>query len=170
VLWVGTIEPRKNLAGLLEAFRRVPRTDVDLVLVGPEGWGEDVRSHAAGIETRVRVLGFQTREDLAALYAGADLFCFPSLREGFGLPVLEAMVQGTPVVTSAGTSTEEVAGGAGLVVDPRDPAALAEAITSVLDDADLAGRLAAAGRDRAAEYTWERTAARTVAAYTEAAP
>jgi glycosyltransferase involved in cell wall biosynthesis len=169
VLWVGTIEPRKNLPGLLDAWRRLGRADVTLVLVGPTGWNEDLARHLAGLEGRVRTLGFQPPAGLAALYAGAAAFCFPSLREGFGLPVVEAMAQGTPVVTSAGTSTEEVVGEAGLTVDPLDPAAIAAALGRVLDDEALAASLAAAGRARAATFTWARTAELTMAAYREVA-
>lgn len=170
VLWVGTVEPRKNLPTLIDAFRRLNRDEIDLVLVGPRGWNEDIGRHARGLDGRVHVLGFQPATDMGPLYAGADVFCFPSLREGFGLPVLEAMAQGTPVVTSSGTSTEEVAGEAGVLVDPRDPAALSMAIARILDDGDLAAALRTAGRARAAQYTWARTAAGTAAAYAELAP
>jgi glycosyltransferase involved in cell wall biosynthesis len=170
VLWNGTIEPRKNLPTLIEAFRRLDAgDDVDLVLVGPDGWHEDVERRIEGLDGRVRRLPFQTRADLAALHAGAAAFCYPSLREGFGLPVLDAMAQGTPVVTSAGTATEEVADGAALLVDPLDADALAGALRRVLDDPDVAARLSDAGRARAAEYPWERTAALTAAAYEEVA-
>lgn len=164
VLWVGTIEPRKNLPGLLAAFRRLP-DDVTLVLAGPSGWHEDLTVHRQGIEHRVRLTGFVSGAELAALYAGASVFCYPSLLEGFGMPVLEAMAQGAPVVTSSGTSTEEVAGDAGLVVPPTDGEALADALLQVLDDPPLADRLRAAGLARAATYTWERTARETVTAY-----
>jgi glycosyltransferase involved in cell wall biosynthesis len=166
VLWVGTVEPRKNLPTLLEAFRRLP-DDVTLVLAGPEGWQEDLADHRAGLEERIRTPGFVDAGDLAALYAGADVFCYPSLLEGFGMPVLEAMAQGAPVVTSAGTATAEVAGDAGLLVEPTDPEALAAALGAVLDDEALAARLRSAGLARAATYTWERTARLTVAAYRE---
>lgn len=168
VLWVGTIEPRKNLPALLGAFRRLPE-DVTLVLAGPAGWHEDLTVHREGLEHRVRLTGFVTGADLAALYAGAEVFCYPSLLEGFGMPVLEAMAQGAPVVTSAGTSTEEVAGDAALVVPPTDEEALADALLRVLEDPALAGRLRTAGSARAAAYTWERTARETVAAYQDAA-
>lgn len=165
VLWAGTAEPRKNLPGLLAAWRRVGRPGVDLVLAGPDGWQEDAGALAAG-DPSVRRVGFVPAADLAALYAGASAVCYPSLLEGFGLPVLEAMAQGAPVVTSAGTATEElVAGGAGVAVDPRDADALAGAITALLDDPDGARRLGEAGRARAAGYTWERAAALTVEAY-----
>jgi glycosyltransferase involved in cell wall biosynthesis len=105
----------------------------------------------------------------AAVVAGAAAFCYPSTKEGFGLPVLEAMIQGTPVVTSAGTSTEEVAAGAALLVDPSSPRAIADALRDVLDDASLADRLSSAGRVRAAELTWARCAEKTRALYSELA-
>jgi glycosyltransferase involved in cell wall biosynthesis len=172
VLWTGTVEPRKNLSGLLRAFAGLD-ADVALALVGPTGWSEDLERLVAalpeGARERVRRLGWVPGEDLTALYGGAAVFCFPSLLEGFGFPVVEAMAQGTPVVTSLGTSTEElVAGGAGIAVDPRDPERIAEALATVLDDDAVAQRLATAGRARAAEYTWERTADSTVAAYADA--
>jgi glycosyltransferase involved in cell wall biosynthesis len=156
VLWAGTIEPRKNLPGLLHAFALV-EADVELVLVGPKGWNEQLRP-----QPRVRMLGFVPGADLAGLYAGAAVFCFPSLLEGFGFPVLEAMAQDTPVVTSLGTSTEELAGDAGVLVDPHDPHSIADGIHRALDDA---GELARAGRERIARYTWTRTADLVVAAY-----
>jgi glycosyltransferase involved in cell wall biosynthesis len=173
VLWAGTLEPRKNLAGLLEAFGRL-EADVDLVLVGPRGWKEDLQRRLAALpepaRRRVRALGFVPRADLGPLYAGASVFCFPSLLEGFGFPVVEAMAQGTPVVTSEGTSTAELAAGAGLLVDPHDPAAIADAIERVLTDDALAARLRLAGPARAAEYSWARTAALVKEAYRELTP
>jgi glycosyltransferase involved in cell wall biosynthesis len=136
--------------------------------VGPEGWHEDAGALLARAGGRARALGFLPRADVDALLAGAAVVAYPSLREGFGLPVLEAMAQGAPVVTSAGTATEEVAGGAAVLVDPTDVGAIAEAIDSVLGDQQLAARLGSAGRARAAELTWERAAASTVDAYREA--
>ena len=173
VLWTGTVEPRKNLRGLLRAFERVDAS-VELALVGPAGWSEDLeavlRSLAEPVRARVHRLGWVQREELAALYAGASVFCFPSLLEGFGFPVVEAMAHGTPVVTSLGTSTEElVEDGAGIAVDPRDEPAIAEALSRILADADLAERLSRAGRARAATYTWARTAELVREAYVEAA-
>src|SRR5918992_1835719 len=166
VLWTGTVEPRKNLAGLLRAFEDV-EADADLVLVGPRGWNQDLGALVAGA-TRVRTLGFVPSADLGALYAGARLFCFPSLLEGFGFPVLEAMAHGTPVVTSKGTSTEELGGEAAVLVDPRDPASIASGLQLVLSDDDLARRLAAAGRERAARFSWERCGDLVRRAYEEA--
>lgn len=168
VLWTGTVEPRKNLPGLLRAWAQL-EADTDLVLVGPQGWNEDLERHIGSRREHVRVLGWLPQRDLAPIYAGAAVFCYPSFAEGFGLPVLEAMAQGTPVVTSSGTSTEEIAEGAGLLVDPNDPASIAEAIGRVLDDNELAARLARKGRERAETYTWDAAAARTLAAYNEVA-
>jgi glycosyltransferase involved in cell wall biosynthesis len=168
VMFNGTVEPRKNLHRLLKAFARIPRQDVDLVLVGPAGWNESLDADLAPLEDRVHLLGFVERDDLEALLAGADVFCLPSLKEGFGLPVLEAMSQGAAVVTSTGTSTAEVAGDTALLVDPLDEAAIARAIEELLEDRVLAERLAVSGQARAATFTWERTAAAAMAVYAEA--
>lgn len=162
VLWAGTVEPRKNLPVLIEAFARVARPGLTLALVGPDGWNEDLVGLIAGRDD-VRALGFVTDADLSALYAGAAVFCYPSLLEGFGLPVLEAMAQGAPVVTSAGTATEELVEGIGDAVDPRDPQAVADALAAVLDDPVDAARRGVAGRARAAERTWKATAAAMMA-------
>jgi glycosyltransferase involved in cell wall biosynthesis len=170
VLSVGTIEPRKNLGRLLDAFARLPQQDVRLALVGPTGWGDSLGRAVAALGDRVRACGFVPQSALPALYRGASVFCYPSLWEGYGLPVAEAMGAGAPVVTSTGTATEElVAGGAGLAVDPHDVDAIAAALASVLDDADLADRLRTAGRARAEATTWQATAEGTVAAYREVA-
>ncbi len=172
VLFCGTVEPRKNLAGLLDGFGRVAgaHPDVDLVLVGPAGWNEDLaaRIGKAGVADRVRALGFVDEEAKQALYASAAAVCYPSHREGFGLPVLEAMAQGAPVVTSAGTATEEAAGGAALLIDPGDPSTIADALDRVLGDDALAADLAQRGRRRAADLSWPRSAELTVDAYREA--
>jgi glycosyltransferase involved in cell wall biosynthesis len=169
VLWTGTIEPRKNLPVLLDAFRRLDRPDVRLVLAGPQGWNEDLGARLAPIEERVRAVGFVPPRDLRALYAGAEVFCFPSRQEGFGLPVLEAMAQGTPVVTSSGTATAEVAGDTGLLVDPADVGALTQALAALLDDPGRRQRLGAAGRQRAVhDFSWSATAERLDAVYAEA--
>ncbi|MFN0091889.1 MAG: glycosyltransferase family 4 protein [Acidimicrobiales bacterium] len=167
VLAVGTIEPRKNLPALIDAFRRLGRRDLDLVLVGPLGWGPDVRPLLAGLEGQVRLLGWRPADERDALYAAAAVFCYPSLLEGFGLPVLEALAQAAPVVTSAGAATEEAAGAAALLVDPHEPAAIAAGLAEALDDPAVAARLRAAGPAQAARFTWERTAATVAAAYRE---
>ena len=130
---------------------------VDLVLVGPDGWNEEGDALLGSAGSGSAALGFVSEHDKAALYAGADVFCYPSVWEGFGLPVLEALAQGAPVVTSRGTATEEVAGDAALLVDPHDPVELADALASVLDDPTLAARPPAGrGPARAADVPVER--------------
>ncbi|MDO8361710.1 MAG: glycosyltransferase family 1 protein [Actinomycetota bacterium] len=161
LLFVGTVEPRKNLKGLVAALEHLPDAPL-LVVAGADGWGD------AGGEPHegVTFLGFVPSEVLAGLYGGASVFCYPSEREGYGLPVLEAMAQGTPVVTSRGTATEETAGNAAVLVDPMDPADIARGI-------EEAGRrrkeLQAKGLARVQRRSWASTAALTAAAYRELA-
>lgn len=169
LMWIGTVEPRKNLPGLLAAWRKLER-DIDLALVGPRGWNENLdKLISDGDRSRVKVLGFVPQADKAPLLKGAEVFCFPSFTEGFGFPVLEAMTQGTPVVTSLGTSTEELGRGAAVLVEPRDAESIAAGIDSLLADPNLAHKMTAAGRERAAEYTWEHTADLVLSAYRRAA-
>jgi glycosyltransferase involved in cell wall biosynthesis len=159
VLFCGTIEPRKNVRRVLQAFRGIGDRDVELLLAGPQGWKEDVRDDLSALNGRARALGFLGRDDLDVLYAGAAAVVYPSLAEGFGLPVLEAMANGAAVVTSLGTATEEIAGDAALLVDPLDVDAIEEAMRRLLDDRALAAELGSAARARASTYTWERSAA-----------
>ena len=159
VLFVGTLEPRKNLARLVEALASRPGMP-PLVVAGMEGWGDWQPTHSHD----VRFLGFVPSHNLPAIYEAATVFAFPSVWEGYGLPVVEAMSHGTPVVTSRGTSTEEVAGGAAVLVDPLDVDSIAGGIERAVGDA---ATLAAAGLRRAAGCTWEATAAATVSAYRE---
>jgi glycosyltransferase involved in cell wall biosynthesis len=161
LLFVGTLEPRKNLRRLVEAVELLP-AGRDLVVAGPSGWGPGEHQPSP----RVRWLGFVDERTKVALYAGADALCYPSLREGFGLPVLEAMALGTPVVTSAGTATAEVGGDAVVLVDPRDPASIAKGIEEAITRRE---QLALAGPRRAAGFTWVATANRVLAAYRELA-
>lgn len=164
VMAMGTLEPRKNLRTLLEAWRRLDRTDVELVLAGGSGWGDALGPDA--LPANVRLTGFIDNATRDALYAGSQLTCYPSIFEGFGLPVLEAMALGSPVITSRGTACEElVTGGAGVAVDPHSPDAFAEAIGALLDDDDRRAVLRAAGRDRAATYSWAATAEQVVSVY-----
>jgi glycosyltransferase involved in cell wall biosynthesis len=161
VLFVGTREPRKNLRGLLGAMQHLDWS-IPLVLVGPSGWGAD---DIAGVPNdRFIVTGMLSAEELAAMYELASVVAYPSLEEGFGFPVLEAMAHGTPVVTSLGTSTEEVAGDAAVLVDPRDPRAIAAGIRRALADD---GSLVAAGRERAALRSWDATAALVETVYSD---
>ncbi len=164
VLWVGTTEPRKNLARLIAAVG-LADTDMPLVLVGPNGWGIDLDRLIAEAHHPVRHIGTVPVDDLGVVYDLAEVFVYPSLMEGFGMPVLEAMAQGTAVITSDGTSTAEVAAGAGRLVDPTDVTSIAQGIDEVVADPQLRRSLAAAGEARAAEMTWARTAAATAAAY-----
>lgn len=160
VLFVGTIEPRKNLARLSEAVHR-PEVPLPLVVAGAEGWGQH------GLDRDTLFLGFVPADDLAALYAAATVFAYPSEREGFGLPVAEAMAQGTPVVTSSGTSTEEVAGGAAVLIDPFAVDDIARGIVEAIADRSA---LARAGRERALQLTWSASADLTLAVYRELTP
>jgi len=168
LLWVGTAEPRKNLRGLMTALRSTTQ-DVPLVLVGPDGWGVDIDELIAGVGRPVIRLGVVSQRDLMVLYNLAEVFIYPSLLEGFGMPVLEAMSQGTPVVTSSGTATEEVAGGAALLVDPTNLDGIAESVDLLLRDNNQRAELSAKGLARASEMTWESTARLLINAYDEAA-
>jgi glycosyltransferase involved in cell wall biosynthesis len=158
VLAVGTLEPRKNLARLVEAVQRTKR---ELRVVGARGWG--------GVEVGgngVRWLGEVSDKQLARLYRGAACVAYPSLYEGFGIPVLEAMACGAPVVTTRGTAMEEVADGAAVLVDARDPAEIAAGIERAATDRD---ELVARGLERASQFRWDAVAAATVQVYREAA-
>ncbi len=173
VLSVGSLEPGKNRARLIAAIHalRSRGSQARLVIVGQPAWGYE-RDFALvrrlGLEDRVRFLDYVPAADLPALYTGARVFAFPSLYEGFGLPVLEAMACGTPVVTSNVSATAEVAGDAALLVDPRDVEAIADAIERVLDDERLAADLRARGLRRAADFSWDRAARETLAVYERA--
>ena len=161
LLFVGTVEPRKNLARLVEALGR-SGTDLPLVVAGASGWGD-----TGLVESdRVRFIGFVDDGDLPALYTGAAAFCYPSEREGFGMPVLEAMSYGTPVVTSLGTSTEEVAGGAAVLVDPFDVDDIARGVDEALARRD---ELRQWGLRQAARRQWSETARLTAEVYREVA-
>jgi len=161
LLFVGTVEPRKNLRGLAAAVAQLDEP-LPLVVAGAEGWGD------IGIEADIdiRFLGFIPHDDLQPLYAGAHVFCYPSEREGYGLPVLEAMAQGVPVVTSVGTATEETAGLAAVLVQPKDPVDIARGI---VEAANRRTELSAKGLVRAHKLTWATTASLTAAAYRELA-
>jgi glycosyltransferase involved in cell wall biosynthesis len=168
LLYLGTLEPRKNLLTLLGAVARLPAAPL-LVLAGPRGWLDaPVLAAAARLGERVRLLGPVPAADLPALYAAATAFVFPSLYEGFGLPPLEAMAMGTPVVAARTSSLPEVLGEAALFVPPLDVAAWAEALRRIVDDAALRAELRQRGLAQAARYSWPRTAAATLAVYREA--
>ena len=167
VLATGTLEPRKNLPRLADAHARLPaelRARHPLVLTGPPGWELD--RALAGVRERgseVRLLGYVSDSDLTALYRLCTAFAYPSLYEGFGLPLLEAMRCGAACVTSNGSSLPEVGGDAVEYADPLDPAAIAAALERLLSDPGRREALGAAARGRAASFTWARTADETVA-------
>jgi glycosyltransferase involved in cell wall biosynthesis len=171
ILFVGTLEPRKNVIGLIEAYGRLSAPRPPLMLVGGKGWLYDAvfaRADALGLSGDVHFVGYVPAEALPYWYNAATLFAYPSLYEGFGLPPLEAMACGTPVVATAASSLPEVVGDAGLLVEPESVAALTGAMERVLADSDLRAEMRAAGLDRASRFSWQKTALGTVRSYRRA--
>lgn len=166
ILALGTMEPRKNLKRLLWAYLQVKenhRTSAkipQLVLVGKQGWGKRMQTGAGA-----KILGYVPDTDLPALYAAAKLFVYPSLYEGFGFPVLEAMAAGCPVVTSEGGSLKEVAGDAAILIDPENVEDISAQIQRITIDTQLRSELIQKGKQQAARFTWERTAATVLDVY-----
>lgn len=174
ILFVGTIEPRKNVTRLIEAFANLltcQLADLKLVIGGAKGWFyEDVfaRAEELGLEGQVMFPGYIPASELPLWYNAAELFVYPSLYEGFGLPPLEAMACGTPVVTANTSSLPEVVGEAGLTVAPLDVEGLAEAMRRVLNDATLRREMRERGLQRAQSFSWTKTARETVQVYRRA--
>lgn len=168
VLFVGTVEPRKNIVRLVRSYRQVaPDVPHALVLAGANGWKTEELEYELSREgpgTIVRT-GRVTEHELDALYRGTDAFVYPSLYEGFGLPVLEALARGVPTVTSTNPALTELAGDAALSIDPDDVAALAEAIARILTDSRMADDLGRRGLQRAAAFSWPSTARATLGVY-----
>ena len=173
VLTVGSLEPRKNIAGLVEAWANLPnslRSSYRLVVAGGKGWLNSAvhrRISDLGLGDSVLLIGYVEDDDLPALYQGATVFAFPSLSEGFGLPVAEAMAGGVPVLTSDTTSLLELGKGAAELVNPADPESIGAGLERLLSDAGHRSRLSEAGRRRSAEMTWEKVARRTLNVYSE---
>lgn len=169
VLTVGTVQPRKNYQMLVQAFRPVAQhLPHNLYIAGGKGWlYEEMLAEVQrqGLDGRVRFIGFVADEDLPALYSAADLFVFPSLYEGFGLPLLEAMACGVPVVTSDASSLPEVVGDAAVMLSPQDTAVWSEAMQALLVDALRRQALAARGLQQARRFTWQRAATQLLALY-----
>ncbi|HEY9606659.1 MAG TPA: glycosyltransferase family 1 protein [Allocoleopsis sp.] len=171
LLFVSTIEPRKNIASIIAAFNRLKqkhKIEHHLVLIGRKGWHYE--PIFAAIENspwshQIHHLDYLSDELVALFYSKADAFVYPSHYEGFGLPVLEAMTLGTPVITSNTSSLPEVAGDAALLVDPDDSTSLADAILKAIGDSQLRAELIGKGKERAKLYSWERTAQETLKAY-----
>ena len=169
VLFVGTLEPRKNLVRLVRAYRRVAANGLPhaLVLVGPLGWHHEslMRELALQGPGEILMTGVLSDDELDAVYRAADVFVYPSLYEGFGLPVVEAMARGVPTVTSTTSAVPEVAGDATIGINPRSVREISHAIESLLADVDLADRRAARGRAQADRFSWDETARLTLAVY-----
>ena len=170
ILFVGTIEPRKNLPLLLRAYALLRRRGVEhqLVIAGGKGWYYDnvfATTERLGLRDAVAFPGYVSQDDLPLWYNAADVFVYPSLYEGFGLPPLEAMACGTPAIVSNTSSLPEVVGQAGVMVDPDDPEALADAMEAVITDRERHRQLAEAGLERASHYTWAETARQTARLY-----
>ena len=171
ILAVGTIEPRKNVLGLIQAYAAVPQKVRDrfpLVIAGMKGWRDaEINARLRGVRGQldVRVLGYVESAMLPILYAGARVLAYPSIYEGFGLPPLEAMACKTPVIAANNSSIPEVVGTAAILVDPHDTAAIAEQIRRLLEDDDAANKFAEAGFERAKLFTWTSCAAKTVEIY-----
>lgn len=172
IFYLGSIEPRKNLNRLIEAFAQLRHTDAgtrpQLFIGGALGWHYDAllsRIQTAGLGEHIKLLGRVAEADLPSWYAACTTFCYPSLYEGFGLPVLEAMACGAAVVTSNVTSLPEVVGEAGLMVEPTDTAALSAALQRMLDDAALRQHLSKQAMRQAATFTWRRVAEQTLRVY-----
>jgi len=171
VLWVGKMYSHKNLTRLLYAYNKLIRTDNikhRLVLCGMKGWGypsfvKTVKE--LGLDDKVIFKGYVPNDVLRSAYGKASLFVFPSLVEGFGLPILEAMSHGVPVITSNCGAMAEIAGGAALLVDPYDIDEIAEAMHKVLTDENLGKDLIKKGLERAGQFSWERTARETLDVY-----
>jgi glycosyltransferase involved in cell wall biosynthesis len=173
IAFAGTLEPRKNVPGLIDAFTRIAPThnDLRLVVAGGDGWGATAVRDAiasSGVATRIVRPGYLDDDTLVALLRRADVVAYPSFEEGFGLPALETLACGTPLVTSAGSALAEVVGDAAAVVDANDAGALASAIASILEDPARAAALREAGPRRAAEFTWDRCVDQCVEAYSQA--
>lgn len=171
LLVVATLEPRKNLERLLDAFDRLParlRERHPLVLVGRRGWhNEELDRRLARFQARgqARHLGYIPEQELPLIYAGSHAFAFPSIYEGFGIPIIEAMASGVPVLTSDSSAMPEVAGGAALLTPPDDVEVMTSALERLLDDPQLRHDLATRGMERASLFSWQRCVEETVAVY-----
>ena len=174
VLFVGTIEPRKNLKRLIRAVAQLRQRGCDtrLVIVGPNGWlvngSLEKEIETLGVANVVQNLGYVPQADLPGIYSLATLFAFPSLYEGFGLPPLEAMACGTPVLTSRDSAMAEICGEAAWLVDPHQEEAIADGLACLWQDADQRAHLRQLGLARAQKYSWERTARETAVVYEKA--
>jgi glycosyltransferase involved in cell wall biosynthesis len=169
ILFVGALQRRKNIVRLVEAFEQLPR-DWRLVLTGSYGFGAEeilARIAASARRSEIQVLGYVTDRVLADLFRRASIFAFPSLDEGFGMPLLDAMANGVPILTSNVSAMPEVAGDAALLVDPLDTDAIASGLNKLIHDSVLRTRLTQAGLERSKEFTWEKAVEKTWGVYEE---
>ncbi len=165
ILFVGTIQPRKNLVPLIEAFAALKRSDLSLVLAGKLGWMYDkilLAPKRFGVAGEVKFLDFVPDKDLPALYAGALVFCLPSLVEGFGLPVLEAMAAGTPVLAARAGALPELVGGAGLLINPKKTKEIANALELLVKNSALREGLREKGFRQVKKFSWTKAAKQTI--------
>lgn len=161
LLCVGTREPRKNLERLIRAYQELELDDLTLVIAGNPGWGDEVARYS-----KMRVLGYVSEEDLPALYAGASCFVYPTLYEGFGLPVLEAMACGAPVITSEKGSLKEITANQTIYVDPENVSSIVDGLKKILKLSPSERRqIAQKSRDHARKFTWKKTAEKTLQVY-----
>ena len=173
-LFVGTLEPRKNLLRLLAAYSRLPdsiRNDALLVIAGGQGWGGiDIRNAIAnlGLESHVRLVGYVDEPTLASLYKNALFLAMPSLYEGFGLPLVEAMAYGTPVLTSNNSSMPEVTGDAGLLIDAEDIGSIENGLTKLILDEEMRNSLADKAQNNVARFNWDESARQLITVFDEA--
>lgn len=170
ILCVGTREPRKNLDRAVMAFAEITSQfpELSLLIAGKYGWGDDsskFKIKNSKLESKAKLLGFVEQEDLAALYSGAEAFVYPSLYEGFGLPILDAMSCGVPVITSNVGSMKELAGGYSVLIDPESTDSIAEGILKVLKSDSLKNELKTKGLKRSGEFSWDKTALQTLDIY-----
>jgi glycosyltransferase involved in cell wall biosynthesis len=170
-LFVSTIEPRKNIIALISAFNQLKqkhKIDQHLILIGQKGWKYEkifAEIERSPWKDHIHHLNYLSDEEVALFYSKADVFVYPSHYEGFGLPVLEAMTLGAPVVTSHTSSLPEVAGDAALLIDPNDASHLAEAMLRVISDSQLRQELIEKGKNRSKLFSWEKTAQATLQVY-----
>jgi glycosyltransferase involved in cell wall biosynthesis len=175
ILHVGTLEPRKNLDFLIGVFEKLRKIDgcrnLKLVIAGKKGWyyeGLFEKVRRLHLEAAVVFTGYVDDGDKPALYRGASVFAFPSLYEGFGLPPLEAITSGVPVVSSNTSSLPEVVGEAGILLSPKDEKGWVEALGNVYRDSDLSAQMKVKNKDQSRKFSWEKTARMTIAVYREA--
>ncbi|OGM01373.1 hypothetical protein A2480_02280 [Candidatus Uhrbacteria bacterium RIFOXYC2_FULL_47_19] len=170
VLFLATLEPRKNVIGIIQAFDRADTGETELVLAGGRGWLYNQIFKTAKMShkrDKIKFLGYIDENDKPALYSAATTFVYPSFYEGFGMPVLEALACGTPVIASSTTSLPEVVGEAGLLVNPDRTEEITWAINTILNDAELERHLRQAGPTRASQFTWDLSADRLEHAFAE---